>query len=97
MRQHACGGGAVCAGDAASIKPRGETTTLRVLTLNTDMQCDITVQTPNGHVEYEGDTRIDGVPGTSAPITINFLDTAGSVAPVCCRRAMCSMRLTGWT
>ncbi len=43
------------------------------------MQCDITVRTPGGHVEYEGDARIDGVPGTSAPITINFLDTAGSV------------------
>lgn len=63
------------------VKPQGNTTTLRVLTLNTDMQCDITVQTPNGHVEYEGSARIDGVPGTSAPITINFLDTAGSVAP----------------
>ena len=61
--------------------PQGETTTLRVLTLNTDMQCDITVQTPNGQVEYDGTARIDGVPGTSSPITINFLDTAGSVAP----------------
>ena len=28
------------------VKPQGDTTTLRVLTLNTDMQCDITVQTP---------------------------------------------------
>ena len=62
-------------------KPQGDTTTLRVLTLNTDMQCDITVQTPGGRVEYEGDARIDGVPGTAAPIKINFLDTAGSVAP----------------
>ncbi|VTU31988.1 4-oxalomesaconate tautomerase [Variovorax sp. PBL-E5] len=58
---------------------QGETTTLRVLTLNTDMQCDITVQTPGGHVRYDGDARIDGVPGSSAAITINFLDTAGSV------------------
>lgn len=62
---------------------QGETTTLRVLTLNTDMQCDITVQTPmtpaGRRVSYAGDARIDGVPGTSAPITINFLDTAGSV------------------
>ena len=63
------------------VKAQGETTTLRVLTLNTDMQCDITVLTPGGHVEYEGGARIDGAPGTSAPITINFLDTAGSVAP----------------
>jgi 4-oxalomesaconate tautomerase len=59
--------------------PQGDTTTLRVLTLNTDMQCDITVQTPGGKVSYEGEARIDGVPGTSAPITINFLDTEGSV------------------
>jgi len=61
------------------VAPQGDTTTLRVLTLNTDMQCDITVQTPGGQVSYEGEARIDGVPGTSAPITINFLDTEGSV------------------
>lgn len=60
-------------------KAQGDQTTLRVLTLNTDMQCDITVQTPNGQMTYEGNARIDGVPGTSAPIKINFLDTAGSV------------------
>lgn len=61
------------------VQAQGETTTLRVLTLNTDMQCDITVQTPGGRVSYSGDARIDGAPGTSAPIKINFLDTAGSV------------------
>ena len=53
--------------------------TFRVLTLNTDMQCDVTVQTPGGQVRYDGDARIDGAPGSAAPITINFLDTAGSV------------------
>ena len=57
------------------------TTTARVLTLNTGMQCDITVQTPGGRLQYTGDARIDGVPGTAAPITIDFLDTAGSVCP----------------
>jgi 4-oxalomesaconate tautomerase len=62
------------------VKPQGDTTTLRVLTLNTDMKCDVTVQTPGGQVRYDGDARIDGVPGTAAPITINFLETAGSVA-----------------
>ena len=66
------------------IQAQGDTTTVRVLTLNTDMQCDVTVQTPlnaagQRQVEYDGSARIDGVPGTSAPITINFLDTAGSV------------------
>lgn len=61
------------------VTPQGETTTLRVLTLNTGMACDITVRTPGGKVEYAGEARIDGVPGTSSPIAINFLDTAGSV------------------
>ena len=61
------------------VRPQGDTTTLRVLTRNTGMQCDITVATPGGRVTYEGDARIDGVPGTAAPITINFLETAGSV------------------
>jgi 4-oxalomesaconate tautomerase len=61
------------------IPAQNGTTTARVLTLNTDMQCDVTVQTPNGEIEYEGSANIDGVPGTSAPIKINFLDTAGSV------------------
>jgi 4-oxalomesaconate tautomerase len=57
----------------------GDTTTARVLTLNTQMQCDITVDTRGGRVRYSGDARIDGVPGSAAPIAINFLDTAGSV------------------
>ncbi len=58
---------------------QGENTTLRVLTLNTDMQCDVTVATPGGRVSYAGEAKIDGVPGSAAPIKINFLDTAGSV------------------
>jgi 4-oxalomesaconate tautomerase len=61
------------------IEVQGSSTTARVLTLNTGMQCDVTVLTPDGQVSYDGDTRIDGVPGSAAPITINFLDTAGSV------------------
>ena len=58
---------------------QGDSTTLRVLTVNTGMQCDITVDTRGGAVQYAGEARIDGAPGSAAPITINFLDTAGSV------------------
>jgi 4-oxalomesaconate tautomerase len=58
---------------------RGPTSTFRVRTLNTGMTCDITVQTPHGRMTYEGSARIDGVPVTAAPISIAFLDTAGSV------------------
>jgi 4-oxalomesaconate tautomerase len=57
----------------------GDVTTLRVLTRNTGTLSDIEVRTPGGIVEYAGDARIDGVPGTAAPINISFLETAGSV------------------
>ncbi|WP_374664043.1 4-oxalomesaconate tautomerase [Ramlibacter sp.] len=56
-----------------------ETTTARVYNVNTRSRIDVTVQTPGGHVTYEGDARIDGVPGTAAPILLNFLDAWGSV------------------
>jgi 4-oxalomesaconate tautomerase len=65
--------------ESGMVKSQGEESTYRVLTLNTNMKCDITVKTPKGQITYTGDTKIDGVPGTSAPIAIKFLDTAGSV------------------
>ncbi len=65
--------------ESGMLAARGATTTLRVLTKNTGTLCDIEVQTPGGRVEYAGNARIDGVPGTAAPVNINFLDTAGSV------------------
>jgi 4-oxalomesaconate tautomerase len=61
------------------VKATGDVTTLRVLTRNTGTLSDIEVQTPGGQVEYSGDARIDGVPGTASPINISFLETAGSV------------------
>lgn len=61
------------------IRPSGDVTTLRVLTRNTGTLSDIEVQTPGGQVQYSGSARIDGVPGTAAPIKISFLETAGSV------------------
>jgi len=54
-------------------------TSARILTLNTGMQCDVSVPTPQGRLQYGGDARIDGVPGTAAAVKINFLETAGSV------------------
>lgn len=45
---------------------------------NTGQIAVATVLTPGGRVAYEGDARIDGVPGTAAPIPLEFRDTAGS-------------------
>jgi 4-oxalomesaconate tautomerase len=54
-------------------------TRVRVRTMNTGTLAELVVPTPGGKVCYEGDERIDGVPGTSAAIPINFLNTEGSV------------------
>src|SRR5579859_3457819 len=56
----------------------GDVTPVRIHMVNTGAIALAHVPTPNGAVEYEGDTRIDGVPGTAAAIPIDFLDVAGS-------------------
>jgi 4-oxalomesaconate tautomerase len=56
----------------------GETTPVRIHMVNTGSIAVAYVPTPNGKVEYEGDARIDGVPGTAAAIPLEFLDVAGS-------------------
>ena len=53
-------------------------TVVRIRTLNTGSIAELTVETPNSVVRYEGVARIDGVPGTAAPIPCDFLDVAGS-------------------
>ncbi|TNE42444.1 MAG: 4-oxalomesaconate tautomerase [Sphingomonadales bacterium] len=45
---------------------------------NTGQIAVATVQTPGGRVSYAGEARIDGVPGTAAPVPLEFRDTAGS-------------------
>ncbi|WP_298829793.1 4-oxalomesaconate tautomerase [uncultured Piscinibacter sp.] len=54
-------------------------TTVRVFNVNTRSRIDVTVQTPERRVTYEGDTRLDGVAGTAAPIRLDFLDAWGAV------------------
>jgi 4-oxalomesaconate tautomerase len=56
----------------------GEMTPVRIHMVNTAGIAVAHVPTPGGHVEYEGDARIDGVPGTAAALSIDFLDVAGS-------------------
>ncbi len=53
-------------------------TRIRVRMLNSGNLCELEVATPGGKVSYDGDARIDGVPGTSAPVICNYLDVAGS-------------------
>jgi 4-oxalomesaconate tautomerase len=61
------------------IVARDPATRVAIYMVNTGNLAVATVQTPGGVVRYDGDTPIAGVPGTAAPIEIDFLDTAGSV------------------
>ena len=54
-------------------------TRVKVRTINTGTIAELLIETPGGRVTYAGNARIDGVPGTAAPIAIDFLDAAGSV------------------
>jgi 4-oxalomesaconate tautomerase len=61
------------------VAPTGPVTKVTVRTVNTGTIAELMIETPDGRVNYEGNAHIDGVPGTAAPIPINFLDAAGSV------------------
>lgn len=63
----------------AGLVPSTEGTTKVVIyDINTESLVEAVVQTENGDVVYDGDTAIDGVPGTAAPIRLNFMNIVGS-------------------
>ncbi len=53
-------------------------TSVSIYMENTGQIASSRVQTPGGRVTYNGDARIDGVPEASAPVRIEFKNTAGS-------------------
>lgn len=54
-------------------------TAVRIHMLNTGEVAVARVQTPGGRVRYDGETAIDGVPGTAAAIPLIFQNIAGSM------------------
>jgi 2-methylaconitate cis-trans-isomerase PrpF len=61
------------------VTPVDGITRVRMFNLNTRRLVEAHVPTPNRRVTYEGDVRIDGVPGTGAGIVLDFVDPAGAV------------------
>jgi 4-oxalomesaconate tautomerase len=53
-------------------------TVVRIRMVNSDSVATATILTPGGAVDYAGSVRISGVPGTAAPVVLDFADTAGS-------------------
>ncbi len=60
------------------VTARTPETRVTIFMENTGQIAVATVRTPGDRVTYAGDARIDGVPGTAAPVTLEFRDTAGS-------------------
>jgi 4-oxalomesaconate tautomerase len=60
------------------IAAQPQETPVAIFMENTGQIAIATVQTPGGFVRYDGDAKIDGVPGSAAPIPLEFRDTAGS-------------------
>ncbi len=56
----------------------GDETRVRIRMVNTDGIVTATFPTPGGRPRYDGDTAIDGVPGTAAAIVLEFEDSSGS-------------------
>ena len=56
----------------------GDVTTVRIRAVNTGALILAEIQTLSDVVRYDGTVSIDGVPGTAAPVALNFLEVVGS-------------------
>jgi 4-oxalomesaconate tautomerase len=56
----------------------GDETSVRIRMVNSGSVAVAPFPTPEGRVEYRGDVAIAGVPGTAAPVVLDFADTEGS-------------------
>ncbi len=61
------------------VEAQEEQTTVNIRAVNTEARIAAIVQTPGKAVSYEGTAQIDGVPGTSAPVALQFMETVGGV------------------
>lgn len=59
------------------VKATGEETRVKILATNTGARVIANVQTAPYGVIYDGIAQIDGVPGTAAPVGLQFMDTVG--------------------
>ncbi len=60
------------------VDAQADVTPVTIFMVNTDSTATAFIETPGGVVNYAGAAAIDGVPGTHAPVMINFEDVAGS-------------------
>jgi hypothetical protein len=66
--------------DEGFARPMEPVTVVRIHNTNTHRIIKATVLVKDGHPLEHGDVAIAGVPGTAAPIYLDFADTAGSIS-----------------
>src|SRR5574337_952770 len=64
--------------ESGLVRATSPETLVRILNINSGKIVEAVVRTPKGRVTYGGPYRLDGVPGTSAPIELKFLAPAGT-------------------
>ncbi|SIO11567.1 4-oxalomesaconate tautomerase [Vannielia litorea] len=60
------------------VRPSGDVTEVKIRAVNTGAKVLAKVQTPGGVLTYDGEAEIAGVPGSAAPIALNFMGVVGS-------------------
>jgi len=58
--------------------PHTERAEIKIRAVNTGARILARVQMQDGQVRYDGTATIDGVPGSAAPVELNFMNVAGS-------------------
>jgi hypothetical protein len=54
-------------------------TTVRIFNTNINKVIEVDIPVKNGKIQYHGDFAVAGVPGTSSRLTVNFVDSGGSI------------------
>jgi len=62
------------------VPARGDETSVRIRMVNTDGIVTATFPAPGGRPRYDGDTAIDGVPGTAAAVVLDFEDSGAGAS-----------------
>jgi 4-oxalomesaconate tautomerase len=64
--------------ESGMVEAQDGKTEVVIFDVNTQMKIKAIIESPGREVNYAGNARIDGVPGTAAPIVLNFMDIIGA-------------------
>ncbi len=60
------------------VRPADPETSVTIHNVNTGARIRALIETPGGCVSYDGEQRLDGVPGAAAPVWLEFIDIVGA-------------------